>query len=389
MPEAIPYGRQSVDEDDIAAVAEVLRGDFLTTGPMIPAFEAALAEAGGTRHAVAVSSGTAALHAMYFAAGIGPGDEIITSPLTFAATANAALYLGATVRFADVDPATGNLDPACVEPLVTPRTRAIVGVDYAGQPADYDALRELATGAGAALLADAAHSLGATDRGRPVGTLADASALSFHPVKPITTAEGGAVLTGDEELARRAARFRTHGITRDADELEADEGPWYYEQHDLGFNYRLTDVQAALGIAQLERLDGMLADRARVAGWYGERLAALGGAEPGAGDPDGLVLPLADRGAERRSWFVYIVRVPTGVDRDGVIAALDAEGIDARPYLPCIHLMPPYRERFGYGEGDFPVAEGFSRRAVALPFYPHLPEGDVERVVAALGRALG
>src|SRR5690606_36474378 len=255
MTDFLPYGRQSVDEDDIQAVVEVLRSDFLTTGPAVARFEQALAAATGAEHTVAVNSGTSALHAMYFAAGLGPGDEIITSPLTFAATANAALYLGTTVRYVDVETDTGKLDSQLVAESLTERTKLIVAVDFAGHPAEYDSLRELADRHGAILVVDAAHSLGASYKDRPVGTLATATAVSFHPVKPVTTAEGGAVLTDDADLARRARLFQTHGITRAQDEmLDPDEGPWWYEQHHLGFNYRLTDVQAALGTSQMARL---------------------------------------------------------------------------------------------------------------------------------------
>jgi perosamine synthetase len=261
-------------------------------------FEAALTDATGATARRRLNSGTSALHAMYFAAGIGPGDEIITSPLTFAATANAALYLGATVRFVDVEPDTGNLDPDLVEEAITERTKAIVPVDFAGHPADYDRLRAIADRHGLKLLADAAHSLGATYKGRPVGTLADASELSFHPVKPITTAEGGAVVTDDAELARRAARFRTHGITKDPIELEhPDEGAWWYEQHDLGFNYRLTDVQAALGTSQLRKLDRFVARRREIAAQYDAALA----------DVDALELP-GRRATSNPGWHLYVVR---------------------------------------------------------------------------------
>ena len=362
MPEPIPYGRQTVDEDDIAAVADVLRGDYLTTGPAVPAFEAALAEVSGARHAVAVNSGTAALHAMYFAAGIGPGDEIITSALTFAATGNAALYLGATVRFADVDPATGNLDPASVEPLLGPRTRAVVAVDYGGQPADYDALRNLLHRRNVALLADASHSLGATDHGRPVGTLADASSLSFHPVKPITTGEGGAVLTDDETLGRRAARFRTHGITRDAGELEADEGPWYYEQHDLGYNYRLTDLQAALGHSQLRHLPDFLARRRRIAARYDEALADL----------DQLELPVVRDGVEP-GWHLYVVLVRDPARRRAFFERLRALGLGVQ-----VHYIPVYRHPYYRALAtDFaacPVAEDRYARSISLPIFPRLTD---------------
>ena len=280
MPDRpIPYGRQSIDESDIAAVAEVLRSDFLTTGPAVERFEHELTDVTGARHAVAVNSGTAALHAMYFALGIGPGDEVITSPLTFAATANAALYLGATVRFADVDAATGLVDPAAVEALITPRTRLIVAVDYTGHPADYDALNGIGERHGIPVVADAAHSLGATYRRRTVGTLARASALSFHPVKQVTTGEGGAILTDDPDVAKRAARFRTHGITKDPDDLPPGSDPWYHEQVDLGFNYRLTDIQAALGTSQLRRLPTFVARRRAIADRYA---AALGSRDAAA-----------------------------------------------------------------------------------------------------------
>lgn len=369
MSEPIPYGRQSVDEDDIAAVAEVLRSDFLTTGPAIGSFEAALADVTGAPHVVAVNSGTAALHAMYFAADIGPGDEIITTPLTFAATGNAALYLGATVRFADVDRDTGNLDPAAVEPLLGPRTRAVVAVDYGGQPADYGALRDIIGARPITLLADAAHSLGATDRGRPVGTLADASTLSFHPVKPITTAEGGAVLTANPELASRAAQFRTHGITRDRAELEHDEGPWYYEQHDLGFNYRLSDLQAALGHSQLRRLGEFLARRRAIAGRYDQEL----------GDVEGLELPTVRDGVEP-GWHLYVVMVRDASRRRAFFDRLRELGIGVQ-----VHYIPVYRHPY-YRKLDAsfsvcPVAEDRYARSVSLPIYPRLADDDLGGVI--------
>jgi perosamine synthetase len=313
--------------------------------------------------------------------GWGAGDEVLTTPLSFIASSNCLLFEDARPVFCDVDPATLTLDPAAAAAAVGEATAGVLPVHIFGFPAAIAELEELAAAKGLGVVEDAAQALGTRDAdGREAGSRGNPAAFAFYANKQMTTGEGGMLVPGTAEAAAVARSERNQGRA---------PGMKLMDHERVGFNYRLTDVQAALGIAQLERLDEMLADRARVAGWYGERLAALGGAEPGAGDPDGLLLPLGDRGAERRSWFVYIVRVPTGVDRDGVIAALDAEGIDARPYLPCIHLMPPYRERFGYGEGDFPVAEGFSRRAVALPFYPHLPEGDVERVVAALGRALG
>ncbi len=376
MPDRIPYGRQSIDDEDVAAVAEVLRGDYLTTGPEIDSFERALCETTSAAHAVAVNSGTAALHAMYFAAGIGPGDEIITTPLTFAATANAALYLGAAVRFADVEPATGNLDAACVADMVDDRTRAIVAVDYAGQPADYAALKAVASDRGITVLADAAHALGATDRGAPVGTLADASALSFHPVKPVTTGEGGAVVTDDEALAGRARRFRTHGITRNPEEMGRNDGPWFYEQHDLGFNYRMTDLQAALGRSQLGRLDGFLARRREIAARYDEAFR----------DVDGLELPTVRDGVEP-GWHLYVALVRDPARRRAFFERLTELGLGVQVHYIPVYWHPFYR-KLGFAPGTCPVAEGRYARSVSLPIFPRMTDADVDAVVERVATAV-
>ena len=375
MPEFIPYGRQWISEDDIEAVAEVLRSDFVTTGPTIQRFERALTESTGARFAVAVNSGTAALHAMYAAAGIGPGDEIITTPLTFAATANAALYLGASVVFADVLEDTGNIDPAAVEAAITPRTKAIVAVDYAGHPADYDDLADIATRHGIVLLADAAHSLGATYKGRPVGTLASASALSFHPVKPVTTAEGGAILTDDPELAARAARFRTHGISRDRSTL-VSQGDWYYEQLELGYNYRLTDVQAALGVSQLKRLNDFISRRREIASFYLESRTALGS----------LRVPCVRDGV-RPGWHLFPVRVLDPVDRRPLFDRLRVAGLGVQ-----VHYIPvywhPFYERLGFARGACPVAESFYAAVISLPIFPRMTDKDRQAVVERVADAL-
>jgi UDP-4-amino-4,6-dideoxy-N-acetyl-beta-L-altrosamine transaminase len=372
----LPYGRQWIDDDDVDAVVEVLRSDFLTTGPQIERFEAALQAETGTRHAVALNSGTSALHAMYFAAGIVTGDEIVTSPLTFAATANAALYLGASVRFADVDD-TGNLDPDAVEGALTDRTRAIVAVDYTGHPADYDRLRPIAESRGLALLADAAHSLGATYHGRRVGGLADASSLSFHPVKLITTGEGGAVVTDDEAIASRAARFRTHGITRDRAQLRADEGPWYHEMQILGFNYRLTDLQAALGTSQARRLDGFLARRREIARRYHEALADL----------DAITLPSIVAGVEP-AWHLYVVRVAGDMARRRPFyERLHELGLGVQVHYIPVYLHPYYAD-LGYPPGLCPRAEDFYRRAVSLPIFPKMDDADVDRVIERVRTAV-
>jgi UDP-4-amino-4,6-dideoxy-N-acetyl-beta-L-altrosamine transaminase len=366
-----------VDEDDVVAVVEVLRSDFLTTGPAIPAFERALTAATGARHAVALNSGTSALHAMYAAAGLGPGDEIITSPLTFAATANAALYLGAAVRFVDVESDTGNLDPDLVAEAIGERSKLLVPIDYAGHPANYDRLRAVANRHGLQVLADAAHSLGATYRGRPVGTLADATELSFHPVKPITTAEGGAVVTDDAGLAARAARFRTHGIKRDAAELEApDEGGWWYEQHDLGFNYRLTDLQAALGASQLRKLEGFVARRRQIAAAYDAALADLGTVElPGR------------RSDVEPGWHLYVLRTREPERRRPLFDRLRADGLGVQ-----VHYLPvywhPYYVRLGYRRGMCPRAERFYAGAISLPIYPRMSGDDLARSIDVVRAAV-
>jgi perosamine synthetase len=375
VSELIPYGRQWVDDDDIAAVVDVLRSDFLTTGPVVQGFEEALAAIVGVRHAVALNSGTSALHAMYFASGIGPGDEIVTSPLTFAATANAALYLSATVRFADVRSDTGNIDPTAADAACTPRTRAVVAVDYAGHPADYRSLSRLADTRGLDLLADAAHSLGATYHGRPAGSLARASALSFHPVKPVTTAEGGAIATDDEVLAGRAARFRTHGITRDPAELEAAVGPWHYEQHDLGYNYRLSDIHAALGLSQLRRLAAFIERRRWIASRYLVELAGVAGLE----------LPHVEDDVEP-GWHLFVVRVTEASRRRSFFERLRDLGLGVQ-----VHYMPvyahPYYRGLGYRKGACPMAEDLSARAVSLPIFPRMADTDVVRVIDLVHRA--
>lgn len=376
MSDPIPYGRQSVDEDDIAAVVEVLRGDYLTTGPAIAAFESALCGATTATHAVAVNSGTAALHAMYFGAGLGSGDEIVTTPLTFAATANAALYLGASVRFVDVDRSTGNIDPELIEASIGPRTVAVVAVDYAGQPADYRALRAITDPRGVRLLADAAHSLGAADHGRPVGTLADASAFSFHPVKPITTAEGGAVLTDDAEVAARAFRFRTHGVTRDRAVMERDEGPWFYEQADLGFNYRLTDIQAALGTSQLRHLATFVDRRQAIAARYGSAFTDL----------EQLELPSVREGAQP-GWHLYVVMVRDPARRRRFFERLREMGVGVQVHYIPVYLHPFYRH-MGYEPGLCPVAEDRYARSVSLPIFPAMTEDDVDAVIERVRAAI-
>jgi perosamine synthetase len=365
----LPYGRQWIDDDDIAAVVEVLRSDWLTTGPKVEEFETAFAAETGAAHAVAVSSGTAALHLAMAALGIEPGDEVVVPALTFAASANCVVYCGGTPVFADVDPHTLLLDVEDVERRITPRTRAIVAVDYAGQPCDYDALRALADAHGLALVADACHSLGGADRGRPVGSLADVSCFSLHPVKHITTGEGGVLTLDDSVSASRLRALRNHGIATDHRQ-RAENGAWFYEMLELGFNYRLTDFQCALGTSQLRKLSGWIARRQELALRYDAAFAAVDGIEPLAVRPDAS-----------HAYHLYVVQV---ANRDTVFAGLRARGIGANVHYVPVHLHPFYRERFGTGPGLCPAAEAAYERILSLPLYPQLEDGDVDFVVSSL-----
>jgi len=366
----IPYGRQTIDEQDIQAVLQVLKGDYLTTGPAVAQFERRLCEITGAAAAVAVNSGTAALHAAYFAAGLKAGQEIITTPLTFAATANAARYLGADVRFVDIDPATGLIDPKLIEQAITSRTGLIAPVDYTGQPADYDTINAIAQKHGLPVVADAAHSLGATYKGRSVGTLATLTTTSFHPVKPVTTAEGGAILTPHADLAAIASRFRTHGITRDPALLQRNEGPWWYEMHDLGFNYRLPDLNCALGISQLSKLDRFLARRRQIAAMYDQGLSSS----------QDLILPRVAADVVS-GWHLYVVRLAGDASRRrAVVEYLHQQKIGVQVHYIPVHLQP-YYQSLGFKAGMFPQAEDFYSRCFSLPIFPAMSDADVSRVI--------
>lgn len=373
----LPYGRQSITEADVAAVVAALRSDWLTTGPRVELFENDLARVAGGTPCVAVTSGTAALHTAYAAARLGPGDEVVTSPITFVATAATAVLLGATVVFADVEEDTANLDPAAAEAVCTPQTRMITAVDYAGHPAEYDQLRKVADNAGALLMSDAAHSIGSTYRGRPVGTLADLTTFSFFPTKNLTTAEGGAVATDDPELLDRARRFRGQGLVRAADRLRhPDEGGWHQEVPEFGLNYRLPDVLCALGSAQLRRLTAFQTRRAQLCARYDESLA----------DVPGLRLPT------RRAWteplrHLYPVRIQGGRRRE-VYERLRAAGIGVQVnYLPA-YRHPAFAD-LGYRPGLCPVAEAFYAEQLSLPLFVDLGEDEQDRVVEALRAILG
>ena len=372
----LPYGRQSLDPSDVDAVVDALGSDWLTTGPRVTAFEDDLARVAGAP-CVAVTSGTAALHVAYAAAGIGPGDEVVTSPMTFVATASTAIMLGATVVFADVEDDTANLDPDAASSAVTSRTRAITAVDYAGHPAEYDQLRKVADTAEAVLIADAAHAIGSTYHGRPVGTLADLTTFSFFPTKNMTTGEGGAVAAPDPEHLDRARRFRTIGLVREPERLRyPDEGGWHQEVHEFGLNYRLPDVLCALGSAQLRRLPAFKARRAHLADRYDELLAGV----------PGLRLPA------RRAWadplrHLYPVRIQDGRRRE-VYDRMRAAGIGVQVnYLPV--YWHPVFEDLGYRRGMCPVAEGFYAEQLSLPLFVDLSDDDQDRVVDSLRHILG
>lgn len=370
----LPYGRQDVDDSDVEAVAEVLRSDWLTTGPAVEAFEADLAALVGGHPVVSVTSGTAALHVAYAGLGVGPGQEIVTTPLTFAATATTAALLGATVRFADITDDTLNLDPDAVADCITARTSVVAAVDYAGHPAELDALRKVAESAGAALLEDAAHSIGARYRGMPVGSVADVTTFSFFPTKHLTTAEGGGVVALDSDVAARARRFARIG--RDpAPRRHTDEGAWFYEMSAFGLNYRLPDVLCALGSSQLKRLPAFLTRRAELVAQYDDLLAGL----------SGLRLPSRRMDVEP-AWHLYSVRVLDGRRRE-VFEALRSEGIGVQVnYIP-VHWHPVF-EDLGYRRGMCPIAEAAYAEQLSLPLFPGMSSDDVERVVEALERTL-
>lgn len=363
----IPLAQPVLGPEEEQAVLEVLRSGQLSLGPRVPAFERAFAERLGVPHACAVSSGTAGLHLALRAVGVEEGDEVVTSPFSFVASANAILYERARPVFADVDPVTLNLDPQAAAAAVGSRTKALLPVHIFGFPADLPAFEAL----GLPIVEDACEALGAVHAdGTPVGGRGHPAAFGFYANKQLTTGEGGMIALGDAALKRRIDSERNQGRAPDMGWLDHDR---------LGFNYRLTDVQSAIGLVQLRRLDEMLADRARVAGWYREALA----------DAEGVALPCPDAGGNVRGWFVFVVQLPTGVDRDATVRALGERGIQSKPYLPAIHLMSFYRERFGHRDGEFPVCEDVAARSIALPFFPAMGEGQVARVAGELRAVLG
>jgi perosamine synthetase len=374
----LSYGQQTITDEDVQAVVEVLRSDWLTTGPKIAEFEEAFAAYVGASYAVSFSSGTAALHGATFAAGLQPGEEAITTPLTFAATANCVLHVGANPVFADITPDTLNLDPDHSARAISARTRVLMPVDYSGHPAELGAFFELADKHGLVVIEDACHALGALYRGRRVGGIAHMTVFSFHPVKHLTTGEGGMVTTDNLQFAETLRRFRNHGITSDARSRQAS-GQWFYEMVLLGFNYRLTDMACALGLQQLKRLDENLARRRAIAARYNGALLGLP-----------LILPkVADECVP--AWHLYPVRLELerlSVGRAEVFAALRAENIGVNVHYIPVHLHPYYREQFGYCPGDFPKTEQAYEQLISLPMFHGMTDEDVDDVIRAVGKVL-
>jgi perosamine synthetase len=366
----IPLARPYLDDREEELVLGVLRSGHLSLGPTIEEFERLVAERVGAPYAAAVSSGTAGLHLLCRAAGIGPGDEVITSTLSFAASANCFIFEGGVPVFVDVDPRTLNMDPAAVEAAITERTKAIVAVDIFGYPCELDELRAIAERHELALIEDSAQALGAEYKGVPVGGHGVPAIFGFYPNKQVATGEGGVVTTHEEETRQLVVSMRNQG-------REYAGGGWF-DHVRLGFNYRWTDLQAAVGIAQLEKLDRLLELRSAAAERYAELL----------GDVDGVETLAADDADHKRSWFVYVVALVPELDRDAVMAALRREGVATAEYIPCIHLQPYMRRDYGFAEGQFPVAEAVSRRTIALPFFPQIEPADQERVVEVLAAAV-
>lgn len=369
----IPYGKQDISELDVEAVAAILRSDWLTTGPSVAEFEQIVADFTGASEGVAVSSGTAALHCAMYAIGIESGDEVIVPAMTFAATANAVVFQGGTPVFADVDGDTLLIDPKHVESLVSSRTKAIIAVDYAGQACDYHSLQKIADQHGIILVSDGCHSLGGDYHGLKVGSLAEITIFSFHPVKPITTGEGGMAVTNNKEYASRMRIFRSHGITSDFRERE-EKGSWYYEMVDLGFNYRITDFQCALGISQMKRLADFLSRRQEIAAIYAKAFST-----------DKVISPLRLVEGVGHAWHLYVVRLlgHPSLRRD-VFKEMREAGIGVNVHYIPVHLHPFYRHRFNYDPGLCPVAEQVYQQILSLPMWPGMSNADVDRVISVL-----
>ncbi len=375
----LPYGRQWIDDEDIQTVIEVLKSDYLTTGPSIEIFEKKLADYVGAKYAVAFSNGTAALHGATFAAGIANGDEVITTPMTFAASANCILYQSGIPFFADIDNKTYNIDPKLIEGLITNKTKAIIPVDYTGQPADLDEILRIAKKHNLIVIEDAAHALGATYKGRKIGSISDMTMFSFHPVKHITTGEGGVITTNNKAYYDRLIQFRTHGITRNPSDLIANHGPWYYEMKYLGYNYRMTDIQAALGISQLDKLKGFIETRKKYVKMYNDAFSKM----------KELTIPYQSTDSDS-SWHLYIIRLNTiklKVGRKKIFEALLKENIGVNVHYIPVYFHPYYQD-LGYEQGLCPRAESHYEQIITIPLFPKMTEKDVDDVIEAVKKVI-
>lgn len=371
----LPYGRQWIDDDDIEAVVNILKGDYLTTGPSVSIFEQDFAKFVGAKYAVSFSSGTAALHGACFAAGISEGDEVITTPLTFAASANCILYQGGKPVFADIDERTYNIDPKEIEKNITSKTKAIIPVDFTGQPAALDSIKRIARKHNLIVIEDAAHALGAVYKGQSVGSISDMTMFSFHPVKHITSGEGGIITTDNKDCYEKLLEFRSHGITRDQNKWNDHHGPWYYEMQFLGFNYRLTDLQAALGTSQLKKIGRFIGLRKKYVKMYNEAFKKI---------PQ-ITIPFQYQEAES-SWHLYIIQLnleKLSVTRKEIFETLQAHNIGVNVHYLPVHLHPYYKD-LGYKQGSFPKAEKLYERIITLPLFPAMETKDVEDVIQAV-----
>jgi len=377
----LPYGHQWIDDEDIKAVSEILHSDWITQGPKVAEFEKEFAKYVGTPYAVAVNSGTAALHTACFAANIGKGDEVITTPITFAASANCVLYQGGIPVFADIDTDTLNIDPEEIKKKITKRTKALIPVDFTGLPLDLEKILQIAKENNFIIIEDASHALGATYKGRKIGSISDMTIFSFHPVKHITTGEGGLITTNSEEYHERLKLFRTHGITKDKNKMSKYDGPWFYEMQELGYNYRLTDFQCALGISQLGKIESNLARRREIVKKYNNKFKNM---------PE-LIVPSINPKNSNPAWHIYMIQVnleKLKVGRREIFEASRAENIGVNVHYIPVHLQPYYQKRFGYCLGDFPKAENYYSRAITLPVFPKMSDKDIDDVTTAVKKVI-
>jgi len=377
----LPYGHQWIDEEDIKAVSEVLHSDWITQGSKVVEFEKKFASYVDARYAVTVSSGTAALHAACFAAQIEKGDEVITTPITFAASANCVLYQGGTPVFADIDTDTLNIDPVEIKKKITKKTKALIPVDFTGLPVDLEKILRIAKDNNLIIIEDASHALGATYKGSKIGSISDMTIFSFHPVKHITTGEGGIVTTNNEKFYERLKLFRTHGITKEKDKLLNYDGPWYYEMQELGYNYRLTDFQCALGISQLKKIDRIIQRRREIAQKYNYEFKNM---------PE-IKIPQINPIDSNPVWHIYMIQLNLErlkVSRREIFEALRAENIGVNVHYIPVHLQPYYQKRFGYRRGDFPKAENYYSKAITLPIFPKMSDKDIDNVIKAVKKVI-